>query len=231
MISKTFHTILLFCICSASCLATKDDKVNIENEKINYSTGYQLGSDFKRQGMKLSSKLLVLGLLEANANSQSPLMTPKDMRIALAKLQQQVEKIKQKKDSEIARSNQLKGKQYLLDNAKKDGVISLRSGLQYKIIKPGTGRQPQKTSSVTVKYRGTLLDGTEFDSSSHRKKDAIFKVDRVIRGWTQALQMMAKGSRWQLYIPPKLGFGESPTGNGVPPNSTLLFDLELIAIN
>jgi FKBP-type peptidyl-prolyl cis-trans isomerase len=232
MMTKPFPVILLFCFYSITCLATEKSKLNIENEKINYSTGYQIGNDFKRQGINLSSKLLVQGVLDASNLATPPLMTPMEMRIALAKLQQQVEKMKQENESEIARNNEQKGKQFLTDNAKKDGVLILPSGLQYRVIKPGTGKHPQKTSSVTVKYRGTLLNGTEFDSSSRRNKDAIFKVDRVIHGWTEALLMMAEGSKWQLFIPPKLGFGErTAAGNSVPPNSTLLFDVELVAIN
>lgn len=232
MITKTFPIILLYCFSSASCLAMENVKFDIENEKINYSTGYQLGSDFKRQGMKLSPKLLVQGVLDGRTNSESPLMKSNEMRTALAELQQQVAILKDKNMTEIAHNNQLKGQKFLKDNAKKEGIMALPSGLQYRVIKSGTGKLPKKTDSVMVKYRGTLLDGIEIDSSSRRNKDATFKVDRVIRGWTEALQMMAEGSKWQLFIPPKLGFGElTAAGNTVPPNSTLLFDIELVAIN
>ena len=135
-----------------------------------------------------------------------------------------------KKISALASDNRLRGRQFLSENAKKDGITTLPSGLQYRVIQPGAGRHPAKTDRVTVRYRGTLLDGSEFDSSSRRNKPASFRVDRVIRGWTEALQLMKVGAHWQLFVPPHLGYGERTTGTGIPLNSTLVFDLELLAI-
>lgn len=228
MIAKTVTAILL--ISTASCAAAEKITLKDKNDKINYSTGYQLGNDFKRQGIQLSSELLLQGVLDASAGSHA-LMTTQEMKIALMNLQKKVAQSQQKKTAALARGNRLNGKQFLADNATRDGVKTRASGLQYRVITPGTGKKPQKDDRVTLRYRGTLLDGTEFDNSSHRDKAAIFKVDQVIRGWTEALQLMSEGAHWELFIPPQLGFGDRTTGIGIPPDSTLIYDMELIAID
>ena len=117
------------------------------------------------------------------------------------------------------------------ENAKKDGVVSLRSGLQYKVIKEGTGKAPGLKDTVSVNYRGTLIDGTEFDNSYKRKEPTTFRVDSVIRGWSEALQLMKEGAKWELYIPPELGYGERGAGSKIPPNSPLIFEVEVVSVN
>ena len=120
---------------------------------------------------------------------------------------------------------------FLSNNATKDGVKTLPSGLQYKVMNEGSGATPGTSDKVTVHYRGTLIDGTEFDSSYSRNKPATFGVNRVIPGWTEALQLMQEGDKWQLFIPAKLGYAERGAGNKIPPNSTLIFEVELLSVN
>ena len=129
-----------------------------------------------------------------------------------------------------AQDNLARGKAFLEENAKKEGVKTLPSGLQYRVIQEGSGATPGATDTVTVNYRGTLIDGTEFDSSYSRGKPATFRADRVIRGWTEALQMMKEGAKWELFIPPDLAYGERGAGGKIGPNSTLVFEVELVSV-
>jgi FKBP-type peptidyl-prolyl cis-trans isomerase FklB len=127
--------------------------------------------------------------------------------------------------------NLKEGKAFLAENGKKEGVTTLPSGLQYKVIREGTGVSPKATDNVTVHYKGTLIDGTEFDSSYKRNEPATFRTDRVIPGWTEALQLMKPGGRWQLFIPANLAYGERGAGSRIGPNSALVFEVELVKVN
>jgi FKBP-type peptidyl-prolyl cis-trans isomerase FklB len=160
---------------------------------------------------------------------EKPLMTPKEMRSTLAGLSQRVAADKRDRHKQVAEQNLANGQAFLAENADKEGVKTTASGLQYKVIEAGSGESPKASDSVTVHYRGTLIDGTEFDSSYSRNKPATFRVDRVIPGWTEALKMMKPGAKWQLFIPPGLAYGERGPGP-IPPNSTLIFDVELISV-
>jgi len=130
----------------------------------------------------------------------------------------------------LGEKNRKEGEAFLAANKKKEGVKTLASGLQYKVIKPGTGKKPKSTDTVTTHYRGTLIDGTEFDSSYNRGQPATFPVHGVIPGWTEALQLMEEGAKWQLFIPSKLGYGERGAGQAIGPNATLIFEVELVSV-
>ena len=130
-----------------------------------------------------------------------------------------------------AEKNRAAGEAFLAENAKKEGVVTLPSGLQYKVLKEGEGASPRATDNVTVHYRGTLLDGTEFDSSHRRNQPSNFRVNALIRGWSEGLQRMKPGAKWQLFIPAKLAYGDRSTTSGVPPNSVLVFEVELLKVN
>jgi FKBP-type peptidyl-prolyl cis-trans isomerase FklB len=216
---------LLFGICRAG------DKLDMTDErvKLSYSVGYQVGGDFKRQGLDINPEMLLKGVQDSLLGKE-PLMTPQEIRSTLAEVQKTVAAAQNQKNKAQVEKNLAEGRVFLAENAKKAGVKTLPSGLQYKVIKEGFGAMPIATDTVTVHYRGTLIDGTEFDSSYSRGKPATFGVGRVIAGWTEALQLMKAGARWQLFIPPDLAYGEKGAGSKIPPNSTLIFDVELISV-
>jgi FKBP-type peptidyl-prolyl cis-trans isomerase FklB len=158
-------------------------------------------------------------------------MTDEEMRNTLVSLEQRTASAAQEAGQQAAQDNLASGEAFLAKNATLEGVTTLPSGLQYKVITAGNGPSPKRTDQVTVHYRGTLIDGTEFDSSYARNQPATFRLDRVIPGWTEGLQLMQQGARWQLYIPARLAYGESGSGERIPPNSALVFDVELIKVN
>jgi FKBP-type peptidyl-prolyl cis-trans isomerase FklB len=212
-----------------SLAAEKPDLKN-ENDKISYSVGYQVGGDFRRQGVELDPDLLVKGMQDAMSGGK-PLMTQEEMNKTLVDLKRKVVTAQREEQKKAAEKNMAEGKKFLEGNARKDGVTTLPSGLQYKVTAKGTGASPKKTDSVTVHYKGTLIDGTEFDSSYKRGKPATFRVDGVIAGWTEALQLMKPGAKWQLFIPANLAYGERGAGSRIGPNRTLIFEVELIKVN
>jgi len=187
--------------------------------KINYSLGYELGQDLVRDGLELLPDAVIKGAQDAMSGAR-PAVRPTERRSALAG-------IKEKRAQEYLAKSQA----FLAANAAKDGVKSLPSGLQYKELRAGEGNTPTATSRVTVNYRGTLIDGTEFDSSYARGKPATFEVKKVIKGWGEALQLMKVGAKWELYIPPDLAYGKAGRDKRIPPNSALIFEVELLGID
>lgn len=210
------------------CLAGEDPDLKDEKARLSYSVGYQVGSDFLRQGKDINPDVLIKGVLDA-MSGDGPLITHKEMRIVLTELQRDIAAAQEKKVWEEAERNLEAGRAFLAENGKKEGVKTLPSGLQYKVITEGSGKRPGKTDSVTVHYKGTLIDGTLFDSSYRRRKPATFAVNGVIAGWTEALQLMKEGAAWHLFIPPELAYGDKRTGI-IAPNSTLIFEVELISV-
>jgi FKBP-type peptidyl-prolyl cis-trans isomerase FklB len=224
-----FRAILVVAFLSGICLAGEKPEVKDEKGKINYSIGYQIGGDFKRQGIELDPDLLVQGIRDA-AGGAEPWITPQEMRNTLVDLKRKVEADERKRRRERIEKNRAEGEAFLAANGKKEGVVTLPSGLQYKVLEAGKGKSPNPSDNVTVHYRGALVDGTEFDSSYKRNAPATFGVDRVIPGWKEALPMMKEGAKWQLVVPPKLGYGEQGAGSRIPPGSTLVFEIELISV-
>jgi FKBP-type peptidyl-prolyl cis-trans isomerase FklB len=157
-------------------------------------------------------------------------MTAEEIRATITSLQQRLMASQQKVLKEQAAKNLSVSKAFLAENGKKEGIKTLPSGLEYKVLTEGSGKMPKAEDTVTVHYKGTLIDGTEFDSSYKRGQPATFKVKGVIKGWTEALQLMKEGSKWQLFIPPELGYGERAAGPQIPPNSALIFEVELISV-
>ena len=188
-----------------------------QKEKASYAIGIDMGNSLKKNNIDVDPDLLYKGMKDALTGK--PLLTEQDVRDTLVALQKEMQ-------AKFAEKN----KTFLAENKKKEGVKTLPSVLQYKILKKGKGKSPQATDSVSVNYRGTLVDGTEFDNSYKRGQPATFPVNGVIRGWTEALQLMNEGSKWELVIPSELAYG--PSGRpGIPPNSTLIFEVELISVN
>ena len=216
----------------ASGISLAGDKVEpkTESDKISYSVGYRLGGDFKRQQVDIKSDMLLQGIEDAASGGEA-LMTDEEMRTVMMNLANRVKAAQMEKMKQQGAENIKAGEAFLAENSGKEGVTSLPSGLQYKVITAGAGKSPQKSDKVTVNYRGSLIDGTEFDSSYSRNKPATFGVGQVIPGWTEALQLMKEGDKWEIVIPSKLGYGERGAGAKIPPNSTLVFEVELISVN
>jgi FKBP-type peptidyl-prolyl cis-trans isomerase FklB len=209
--------------------AADNKEVKEEKDRISYSVGYQVGGDFKRQGVTLNPDLFVKGVQDAMSGAK-PLMTQQEMNSTLVDLKKKIMTAQREEQKKAAEKNLADGKKFLEGNAKKEGVKTLPSGLQYKVIAKGSGASPKRTDSVTVHYKGTLIDGTEFDSSYKRGKPATFRVDGVIAGWTEGLQLMKPGAKWLLFVPPNLAYGERGAGSRIGPNSTLVFEVELISV-
>jgi FKBP-type peptidyl-prolyl cis-trans isomerase FklB len=225
-----FRALLLVAFLSGVCLAGEKPVLTDGKEKISYSVGYQIGGDFKRQGVELDPDLLVKGIQDA-AGGAEPRVPPPEMRKTLVELKRKVGADERQRRREQAGKHRAEGEAFLAANGKKEGVVTLPSGLQYKVLAAGKGKSPNPTDNVTVHYRGTLIDGTEFDSSYKRNAPATFGVDRVIAGWKEALPMMKEGAKWQAFVPSKLAYGERGAGSKIPPDSTLLFEIELISVH
>ncbi len=198
-------------------------------DKVSYMIGYQIGSNFKRDGLDVDLNMLNNGLKEALAGTKSPL-SPEESQKLMAELQKNLQTKMEAKQKAEGEKNAAAGKKFLEDNAKKDGVKTLPSGLQYKILAEGKGDSPKATDTVKTNYKGTLIDGTEFDSSYKRGQPATFPVNGVIKGWTEALQVMKPGAKWQLFVPSDLAYGPRGAGELIGPNSTLVFEVELLEI-
>ena len=213
----------------AAAFAGEESRLEREDQKVGYSIGYQVGGDFKRQGLCVNHEMVIRGVLDALAGSES-LMTEDEMARTLVRLQSEARAAQEQQRQELARWNLAEGAAFLAANAKREGVQTLPSGLQYRIVEEGSGRTPSATDTVTVHYRGTLIDGTEFESSYDRGEPATFGIEGVIPGWSEALQLMKEGARWQLFVPPYLGYGERDSDR-VGPNSTLIFEVEMISVD
>jgi FKBP-type peptidyl-prolyl cis-trans isomerase FklB len=213
----------LFNICSAA------EKVELEDQKNreSYSLGYQFGQGAKSQGLDINVDIYASGIRDALSGSK-PQLSEQEIRQTVLELQKRFD-ARGKKLKEMSAKNLAESKAFLEENKKKEGVIVLPSGLQYKVLAEGFGKTPKAADNVTVNYKGTLINGAEFDNSYKRGQPATFKVNGVIKGWTEALQLMNEGSKWQLFIPPELGYGDRGAGP-VPPNSTLIFEVELISV-
>ena len=219
------------CLSSLICVgwAGEDSDISSENDRINYSIGYKMGSDLKGQRVELNAEQLLNGVQDA-LSAAAPRMTPEAMSATLFELKRRIMALQQEERLQTAQRNRKQGEAFLAENATQEGTIVLASGLQYSILENGAGKSPDKDDWVKVHYRGTLLDGKEFDSSYRREAPAAFQVDSVIDGWTEALQLMKAGDKWQLFIPPELAYGERGMGSRIPPNSLLIFELELLSI-
>jgi FKBP-type peptidyl-prolyl cis-trans isomerase FklB len=194
-----------------------------EASRMNYALGYQLGRDLA--GTEIKSDALLKGLQDGSKGAQ-PALKPEEMQAALGGLEKRVNEQRAKQQAESAKKAAAAGSAYLAQNAKQAGVTTTKSGLQYKVLQPGTGRAPTANDTVTVHYRGTLVDGTPFDSSYDRGQPASFPVSGVIAGWTEALQLMKEGAKYQLAIPAELAYGD----RGPLAGQVLLFDVELLKV-
>jgi FKBP-type peptidyl-prolyl cis-trans isomerase FklB len=213
--------------------ATKGEAVTAlttTKQKASYAIGMNWGTGLHRQGIDVDNAALIQGMKDALAGGKT-LLTEDEARSALMQLQKEMQEKQQAKAAQEGEANKKEGDAFLAANKTKEGVVTLPSGLQYKILTPGTGPKPTASDSVVCNYKGTLINGSEFDSSYKRGEPATFPVTGVIKGWTEALQLMPVGSKWQLFIPPDLAYGPRGTPGGpIGPNATLIFEVELISI-
>jgi FKBP-type peptidyl-prolyl cis-trans isomerase FklB len=191
--------------------------------------GNGLGANLKKQSVDVDPGLVAQGMKDSLAGTK-PRMTEDEAKAVLTEVQNEVKKQAQEKTVKLGETNKTEGDAFLAANKSKPGVVTLPSGLQYKILTAGTGPKPTAADTVVCNYRGTLINGTEFDSSYKRKEPATFGVSQVIKGWTEALQLMPVGSKWQLFIPSGLAYGDRGAGADIGPNSTLIFEVELLSI-
>jgi len=207
---------------SASALVTQKDKDS-------YALGMKIAADLKAQGVDVNPALVARGIKDSLGGAK-PLLTDDEAKAALTELSGEVRKKQDAARQQLGEANMKEGTEFLAANKTKEGVVTLPSGLQYKILTAGTGAKPTVNDTVVCQYRGTLINGAEFDSSYKRGQPATFPVNRVIKGWTEALQLMPVGSKWQLFIPPDLAYGDRGAGGSIGPNATLVFEVELVSI-
>ena len=218
-------TIGLLCCVSVYAATT----LNTESEKLSYSMGYKTGQAMKTQSVKINPDDFSVGLSDGYSGKK-PALSDADMQATLTAMQKQMVEKMQEKFTEVSAKNLMAGKTFLEKNAKETGVVTLPSGLEYKIITPGSGESPAANDTVTVNYEGKLIDGTVFDSSYKRGQPATFKVGQVIKGWQEALKLMKPGATWMLYIPADLAYGPQGSIGAIGPNETLIFKVDLLSV-
>jgi FKBP-type peptidyl-prolyl cis-trans isomerase FklB len=205
------------------------DSLKSDEAQAGYGIGFAIGRQIKKDGAAIDAQALLHGLQDALSGAASQL-TDDQLRDALGRVEAAAQARRQAQALAAAEANAAQGAAFLKANAARPGVVSLPSGLQYQVLKPGTGPVPKAGDTVTCNYRGTLIDGAEFDSSYKRGEPASFVVGGVIKGWTEALQLMPVGSKWKLFVPPALAYGEKGAGADIAPNSTLIFEVELLSV-
>lgn len=239
---KIYLSTLAFALVGMTMAGCNDDKsataetakpsaatLTTQEEKVGYAIGLQIGGQLLATKDALNAEAMVLGLQDALAE-KAPRLTDEEMQAAKMTFQQQVQERAQKEMAQLVEKNKAEGDAFLAQNKTKEGVVTLPSGLQYKVVQAGTGATPTANDTVVTHYTGTLINGQVFDSSVQRGEPATFPVNGVIAGWTEALQHMKVGAKWQLFIPADLAYGERGAGQMIAPNSTLLFDIELLEI-
>ena len=210
----------------AAVLKTKKDKFSYA---LGMNVGTNLGTSLRKQSVDFDPNLVAQGLKTSLAGGKT-LMTEEEAQALLKEVQTDMLKKQQEKMQVAGEANKKEGEAFLAANKGKEGVITLPSGLQYKILKVGNGPKPTASDTVVCNYRGTLINGTEFDSSYKRGQPATFPINGVIKGWTEALQLMPVGSKWQLFIPSSMAYAERGAGGDIGPNATLIFEVELLSI-
>jgi FKBP-type peptidyl-prolyl cis-trans isomerase len=213
---------------SSQALRAEDRALDSQRDKVSYTIGVFSGNNLKKQSIDIDPDIMAKGIKDSLSGGKM-LLTDQEMSEVMDALQKEMTIKQSEKRNVLAEKNKKEGEDFLAENKTKEGVKTLPSGVQYKVVKEGTGKNPKVTDGVVAHYRGTLIDGTEFDSSYQRNEPATFKLDQVIKGWTEAVVLMKEGSKWQIFIPSNLAYGENGAGP-IGPNATLVFDVELIKI-
>jgi FKBP-type peptidyl-prolyl cis-trans isomerase FklB len=222
---------IALCIVLTSCTNNAQDNVELKSSKdsVSYAIGVQIGTSFRTQEIDIDRDIL-MAALNHSMNDTNQVLNEEQVMAVMNSFQMEMAAKQQEKQMKAGAENKEIGVAFLAENAKKEGVKVTASGLQYKVITEGTGAIPTKEDKVVCHYTGKLIDGKKFDSSLDRGEPATFPVTGVIAGWTEALQIMPVGSKWILYIPSELGYGERGAGGDIGPNATLIFELELLSI-
>lgn len=210
-------------------LAEQKVELKDSQDKVSYSIGLDIGSTLKRQNIDIKPEVLMAGLKDAISGAK-PQMTQDQIKETMTAFQKEMMAKQTAAMKEAGEKNKAEGEKFLAENKKKPGVKTTSDGLQYKVLKEGKGATPKASDTVVVNYRGTLIDGTEFDSSYKRNEPATFPVSGVIKGWTEGLQLMKVGSKYQFFIPSELAYGEQGASQEIGPNKTLIFEVELMDI-
>jgi FKBP-type peptidyl-prolyl cis-trans isomerase FklB len=216
-------------LASSPVLAEEKPALKTPKEKSSYVIGVDVGRTLQKAGVEIDADLLARGIRDALAGGKL-LMNEQEIQETMTAFQAEMTVKQARARKELGEKNEKEGEKFLAENGKKPGVTTLPSGLQYKVLRPGKGRKPQPQDIVKVHYRGTLINGTEFDSSIRRGQPARLAVNRIIPGWTEALQLMEEGAKWQIFIPSNLAYGERGAGGSIGPNATLIFEVELLEI-
>jgi FKBP-type peptidyl-prolyl cis-trans isomerase FklB len=224
-------TTVSFCMFShyAWAAGNQGDQLKDKKDKISYSIGFDVGKSIQKQKIEVNPQTFMSGFKDGQANKTS-MMTEEDIRQTLLSLQTEMLERQKAEMKDLAAKNLAEGQKFLNDNKSKKDVKTTASGLQYRIIKEGKGDAPKATDTVSVHYLGKLINGTEFDSSYTRGEPVKFTVNGVIPGWTEALQLMKPGAKWELFIPSTLAYGEHGVGQIIGPNSPLIFEVELLSV-
>jgi FKBP-type peptidyl-prolyl cis-trans isomerase FklB len=219
------------CLGLAACQGTTQEKVDLKTkmDSVSYSIGLDIGKNLKAQSIEVNPSALAEGMRVALGTGKG-VLTDEQVQAVMTQFQQEMMEQQAVKAHELGEKNKKEGEAFLAANKTKEGVVTTASGLQYKILKAGTGKKPTDKQTVTVHYRGTLIDGTEIDNSYKRGQPATRAVTGFIKGWTEALQLMPVGSKWQLFMPGELAYGDRGMGSQVPPNAALIFEVELISV-
>ncbi len=221
--------ILAINLISGLAAAQEPPALKTDKDKLSYALGMDLGIQLKKQSIDIDPEIFIKGFKDSVAGGKL-LLTEPEARAAINALQAELMKKQAEAMKTLGEKNKKEGEAFLAANKDKEGIVALPSGLQYKILKAGEGNKPTIDDTVVCNYRGTLIDGTEFDSSYKRNQPASFPLKGVIKGWTEALQLMPVGSKWQLFVPSNLAYGERGQGNVIGPNAVLIFEVELISI-
>jgi FKBP-type peptidyl-prolyl cis-trans isomerase len=200
-----------------------------DKDKASYAVGLNVGKNLAKESIDVDPAIVEQGIKDAMAGGKT-LMTDEEVKAAMTALKATAQKNQEAKMAQAGDANKKEGDAFLAANKAKDGVVTLPSGLQYKILTAGTGAKPTAADTVICNYKGTLINGKEFDASSKHGGPATFPVSGVIKGWTEALQLMPVGSKWQLFIPPDLAYGQRGAGGDIGPGATLIFEVELVSI-
>ncbi len=221
--------VLCTLLVTVQAYGAEESPLKDKKDKLSYAIGLDVGNALKRQSIDVNADIFLQGVKDALSGGKK-LLTDEEVRETMTTFSKELAAKQAEAMKKLAEKNKEEGEAFLTENKKKEGVKTLPDGLQYKVITEGKGASPKATDTVTVNYRGTFIDGKEFDSSYKRNQPATFAVKGVIPGWTEALQMMKEGSKWDIFIPSKLAYGERGAGGVIGPNATLIFEVELLSI-